>query len=365
MRVLHVNNERTWRGGERQTLLTAEEQRRTGIDAQIACRRRSPLEWMANAAGIPTIGIATALPAAVPTLARAARGFDLLHCHTGRTHSMAAIASLVTLRPVVVSRRVHVVPPRSTFNRWKYARADRIVCASRFIAGLLGEWGVSADRLSVIYEAVPGGTPYAREHCRRELRDRTGIPDDRPVVGNIAALVGHKDHATLLRAARIIATRRRDVSLVVVGDGELRQRLTRQCTDLGLDGIVHFTGFIPQAECLLPAFDVFTLTSSAEGLGTIVLDAAAADVPVAVTSGGGLREIVLHEETGLLAPVGDAAELAAAVLRLLEDRRLAARLAQAAHLRVASEFSVAGMAGRYLETYRSAMLPRRLDRSLR
>jgi glycosyltransferase involved in cell wall biosynthesis len=361
MRVLHVNNERTWRGGERQTLLTAQEQRRTGIDAQIACRRRSPLELMANAAGIPTIVIPTALPAAVPPLARAARGFDVLHCHTGRTHSMGAIASLVTPRPVVVSRRVHVVPGRSAFNRWKYARADRVVCASRFIAGLLQEWGVAADRLSVTYEAVPGGTS-TRANSRRQLRERTGIPDDRPVIGNIAALVGHKDHATLLRAARIVATRRPDVSLVVIGDGELRQRLARQSTDLGLDGIIHFTGFVPQAECWLRAFDVFTLSSSAEGLGTIVLDAAAAGVPVAVTSAGGLREIVLHGETGLVAPVGDAAALADAVLRLLEDHLLAARLAQAARRRATVEFSVARMVGRYVETYRSAMAPRRPSR---
>lgn len=357
MRVLHVNNERTWRGGERQTLLTAEEQRRAGIDARIACRRGSPLERMAAAAGVPTIGLGAALPTAVPPLARAARAFDLLHAHTGRTHSMAAIASLVTPRPLIVSRRVHVVPPSSAFNRWKYARADRIVCASRFIAGVLEAWGVSAARLSVAYEAVPI-TVADRESSRRQLRELTGIPDERPVIGNVAALVGHKDHATLLRAARIVATRRPDVAIVVVGDGVLRDPLARQCRELGLDGVVHFTGFVPRAERLLPAFDVFTLTSSGEGLGTIVLDAAAAGVPVAVTDAGGLSEIVLDDETGLVVPVADDGALASALLRLLEDRASAARLARAARGRLEAEFGVPRMVRRYLETYRLAIAAR-------
>jgi glycosyltransferase involved in cell wall biosynthesis len=357
MRVLHLNNERTWRGGERQTLLTAQEQRRAGIDAQLACRRGSPLDRMATAAGVPTLAIPSAPPVAIPPLARLARGFDVLHCHTGRTHSMAAVASLVTPRPLIVSRRVHVVPSSSAFNRWKYARADRIVCASRFIARLLQEWGVSADRLSVAYEAVP--TPVqSRESSRRRLRELTGIPDDRPVVGNVAALVGHKDHATLLRAARIVATRRPDVAIVVVGDGDLRDALARQCRELGLDEVVHFTGFVERAERLLPAFDVFTLTSSAEGLGTIVLDAAGAGIPIAVTDAGGLPEVVLHDETGLVVPVADDAALAAALLRLLEDRRSAVRLAAAARARFDAEFGVEQMVRRYVETYRLAIATR-------
>ncbi len=357
MRVLHLDNERTWRGGERQALLTAAEQRRAGIDAQLACRRGSPLERMATASGVPTIGIPTALPATIPPLARAARGFDVLHCHTGRTHSMAAVASLLTPRPVIVSRRVHVVPKPSAFNRWKYARADRIVCASRFIAGLLEAWGVSGDRLTVTYEAVPTSVE-SRESSRRRLRQLTGIADERPVVGNVAALVGHKDHATLLRAAQIVAARRPDVAIVVVGDGDLRDSLARQCRQLGLDHVVHFTGFVEQAERLLSAFDVFTLTSSDEGLGTIVLDAAAAGVPIAVTAAGGLPEIVLHGETGLVVPVADDAALASALLRLLQDRAAAAGFARAARARLDAEFDVARMVRRYVETYRVVIATR-------
>ena len=126
-------------------------------------------------------------------------------------------------------------------------------------------------------------------------------------------------------------------------------------SELGLTNSVHFTGFIPQAQRLLPGFDVFAMSSCMEGLGTIVLDAAQAGVPVAATAGGGLPEAVLHEQTGLIAPVGDAAALASALLRLLDDRALAERLARAARERAQTEFSVANMAQRYVEIYQGLL----------
>ena len=125
--------------------------------------------------------------------------------------------------------------------------------------------------------------------------------------------------------------------------------------ELALEHVVHFTGFIPQAQRLLPGFDVFALSTRMEGLGTIVLDAALAGVPVAATAAGGLPEAVLDGQTGLLAPVGDAPALAAALLRLLEEPALAQRLAEAARRRVEQEFSVTTMARRYVDIYQSLL----------
>ena len=210
-------------------------------------------------------------------------------------------------------------------------------------------------QMTVIYDAVPGDAFVPREACLAELRERTRVTAGRKLIGNIAALVGHKDHATLLHAARKIAERRRDVAVIIVGDGPLRDDLVRLRRALDLAETVHFAGFVPQAERLLPGFDVFAMASRTEGLGTIVLDAAMAGVPVAATSGGGLPEAVLHERTGLLAPVGDAAALADALLRLLDDPALAQRLARAARRRVETEFTVADMARRYVALYETVL----------
>src|SRR5207302_1216267 len=127
--------------------------------------------------------------------------------------------------------------------------------------------------------------------------------------------------------------------------------------ELKLESVVHFTGFVPQAQRLLPAFDVFAMSSCMEGLGTIVLDAGMAGVPVAATAGGGLPEVVIDEQTGLLVPVGDAGALANAILRLLDERPLALRLANRAQARVRTEFSVEHMAQKYIDLYREVVRP--------
>ena len=351
MRILHVNNEKTWRGGERQTWLTALEQRRQGADCRLACRPGSPLEKMAREEGLPTVALGPAVPAALLGLRRSAAACDLVHCHTGRAHSLAALATLGRRQPLVVSRRVDFVPANSWFNRWKYRRADRVVCVSQCILRILEEWGLPPEKLSVVYEAVPGDSYLPRETCLNELRAHTDVKAGQRIVGNIAALVGHKDHATLLRAADIVVRARPEVALVIIGEGKLKGRLLQLRRELGLERNVHFTGFIPQAQRLLPAFDVFAMSSCKEGLGTIVLDAALAGVPVAATAGGGLPEVVRDGQTGLLAPVGDAPALAQALLRLLDDAALADRLTRAARLRVEQEFCVPHMARQYLEVY--------------
>jgi glycosyltransferase involved in cell wall biosynthesis len=350
-RVLHINSEKTWRGGERQTLLTVMAQRAAGMDSHLALRRGSPLAAKAQEAGVPFIALPNAAPAMLAKLIWISSGFDLLHCHTGRAHSLCALAGLLGRKPLVVSRRVDFPPRNNWFNRFKYRRANRVVCVSGHIATQMRAANLSADRLTVIHDAVPAENFPTKEICRAQLAAHLALPPGRRLVGNIAALVPHKDHATLLRAAQRVLAQRRDVAFVVIGEGELREELLQLRAELGLEKDFHFAGFIPQAQQLLPAFDVFAMSSNMEGLGSIVLDAGLANVPVAATAGGGLPEIVAHEQTGLLVPVGDAEKLAAAILRLLNDGALGARLTAAAAARVRADFSVTTMAAKYQTVY--------------
>lgn len=350
-RVLHINSEKTWRGGERQTLLTVVEQRRAGMDSRLALRRGSPLEARAREAGVPFIVLPNAAPAMLLKLIRRAGEFDLLHCHTGRAHSLCALANLIRPKPLVVSRRVDFPPKDNGFTRFKYRRADQVICVSGHIASQMRAAHLAAERLAVIYDAAPEENYPAKESCRAQLTARLKLPPGKRIVGNIAALVPHKDHATLLRAAQRVLAQRNDVVFVVIGEGELRESLLQLRAELGLEKDFYFAGFIPQAQRLLPAFDVFAMSSCMEGLGSIVLDAALAGVPVAATAGGGLPEIVSDNVTGRLVPVGDDAALAGAILQLLDEPATGARLVAAAQARVRAEFSVAAMAAKYEAVY--------------
>ena len=352
MKILHLNNEKTWRGGERQTLLLAAELQKRGLVNTIACRSNAPLQALSEQQNIPTLRLSGSTLLAMIDLMKAARQFDVLHCHTGRSHSLAAATAWCHRKPIIVTRRVDFLPKQTWFNQFKYEQANRVICISEFIAAQLRDWGVPAEKLSVIQSAVPSATNLKSES---ELRAELGLPLDKKIVGNIAALVGHKDHATLLRAARQVIDQRQDVLFVVIGEGELRPELLKLRDELKLEPHFRFLGYVPKAQKYLSAFDVFAMSSCMEGLGSIVLDTFAVGVPVAATAGGGLPELVRDLETGLLVGVGDSPGLAGAILKLLNDEALAKKLAGQAQQWVEQNCSVAKMAESYLEIYRKIL----------
>ncbi len=141
----------------------------------------------------------------------------------------------------------------------------------------------------------------------------------------MAALTGHKDHATLVEAMALLRPRCPEARLVIAGEGELRPALEAQVRDCGLGDRVVFAGFRRDLDRLLPAFSVFCLSSRLEGLGTSLLDAMAFGLPVVATAAGGIPEAVEDGVTGRVAPPRDPAALAEALADVLgdEERRRA------------------------------------------
>ena len=142
-----------------------------------------------------------------------------------------------------------------------------------------------------------------------------------------------------------------DARFVILGEGELRDALTREIRELGLERHVLLPGFRPDVLSLLKTFDVFVMPSVTEGLGTSLLDAMACARPIVASRVGGIPEVVVDGETGLLVPPKDPDSLAEAIVRLLEDRALAARLADGGLARVRERFTVERMVDRTLEVY--------------
>lgn len=322
--------------------------RTQGFESRIACRAGDALEAKARAAGIPTTPLPNNPLRAAAALLAAARGNDLIHAHTGRAHGFAVGLAWLHRKPIVATRRVTFEPKRSWFTRHKYLSVAKVVCISRSIESQLAAWGVPPDRLTCVPDAIP--LPNNRPD-RNALRARLQLSDDEPVVGCIGALTEEKDHATLIRAARELHASNPRARVVIIGDGPLKADLQRLRDELGLGEVVSFAGFVPEAQSLICAFDAFVLSSRAEGLGSIVLDAFAAGVPVVATAVGGIPELVNDGVTGLLVPPGNPPHLAAALARLLEGTSLRQRLAAAAREMVERDFTVSRMADRYRAVY--------------
>jgi glycosyltransferase involved in cell wall biosynthesis len=181
----------------------------------------------------------------------------------------------------------------------------------------------------------------------------TGVPlsAETTLACTVGALVPHKDHATLLHAARLLAGQFPALHWVIAGEGELRPVLEWLAAELGMAGRVHFLGHVSQPLGVIADADVYVMSSREEGLGTSVLDAMARGIPVASTSAGGLPEM-LYQGAGILVPPRNPDALAGAVRRILCDPDLSARLVEQA-ARAVESFSAERMAAEVLTVYRS------------
>jgi glycosyltransferase involved in cell wall biosynthesis len=354
---MHIDTERGWRGGERQTFWLAQELARRGHASVIAARAGEPLRARAGAAGLICVDCAPANeidPLAAWRLRRAigAHAIDIVHAHTAHAVAVAALATVGSGVPFVVSRRVDFGLRNNAGTRLKYARAAAFIAISQAVARVLERSGVAPERIRVVPDGVDihrvVATPAAG------VLESLGIASDRPLVVQVAQLVGHKDPLTFVRAMARVRERVPGAQALMVGDGPLRPAVEREIHALGLDGVVRLAGYRTDADSLLAVATVATLSSSEEGMGSVLLDALAFGRAVAATNAGGIPEVIVDGVSGVLAPVGDAAALGDAIISLICDGALRERVAANARLR-ANEFSVEVMADRTIAVYEEAL----------
>lgn len=357
LRVVHVDTERGWRGGERQALWLAEGLQEAGHESVLAARPGEPLFMRAVRGTVrvePCAPRFEADPVAALRLRRmlATAHADVVHAHTAHAAGLSALATVGLRTRLVIARRVDFRLKGNLGTRWKYARAAAVIAVSGAVAAIVREGGVDARKVHVVPDAtdVRRTVTPANAMVLREL----GIGGAAPLVVQVAQLVAHKDPLTFVRAMADVRQRVPDVQALLVGDGPLRLRVESEIARLGLDGVVHVAGYRTDADQLLASADVATLSSREEGMGSVLLDASLFGLPIAATDAGGIPEIVQHERTGLLAPREDAQALGHAIARLLLDRGLARRLGDAARAS-AADFSVERMVERTVSVYRSVV----------
>lgn len=354
MITLHIDEQRGWRGGEQQASYLMQGLAARGHTVMMAGRHGAPFltrdHGMPDAArfALPFRGEFDLLTAWRLSKIVQEHRVDILHAHTSHAHTAACIARWLAGRgKVVVSRRVDFPPKTSWFSRWKYAWPDHYIAISRAIAQVLDAWGMDAARVTVVHSAIDP----ARVCVAPITRDTLGVPVGVPLVGMIAALVGHKSPETFVDAMALVCARCGDAHAVLVGDGPLRPSVEARVHQHGLKTRFHLLGQRDDVPEILRALDVFVLSSREEGLGTSILDAMAAGVPVAATAAGGIPEVVRNGETGRLAPVGDAAALGEAILSLLESPETASNMADAAKRLVHEKYATPRMVEGNLAVY--------------
>lgn len=275
---------------------------------------------------------------------RAIRTFrpDIVHA---QNPAMALLVALATGRghrpPALVT--VQGVPEADygpTSRLLRAAGLPVVACGPGVESGLTD---AGLPSVELIANAVP---PAPEPRQRGELDRELGLLTGAKLVVAVGRLVPVKNHALAIEAIASVP----GATLVIIGEGALRDELAQQAASLGIADRVVLTGLRADARAIMGAADAVVVPSVGEGLPLVALEALAAHTPVVATAVRGIRELLTHERDSLLVPAGDAAALAAALRRVLEDDVLAARLAQAGAELVAP-YTETRMIESYLDLY--------------
>jgi hypothetical protein len=326
MRILHIDTGRELRGGQHQLLLLVGGLAADGHE-QILLAREPTRQYFAG--GGPALGRVSGYEPTLLNLWRAARRVDLIHAHSGRAHTLAALAAAG--KPLIVSRRVAFPIRQNLLSRRNYARADHYIAISDHVRRQLIAGGVPDSKISVVYDGVSLAGVLA------------------PEVGALAPEGG----ALASEGAPAGPGPERHVLAPQIHDPLKGAALLRSaCEQAGVE--VRFSENLLRD---LPRAAAFVYLSENEGLGSAILLAMARKVPVVASRVGGIPELVEHEVSGLLVE-NRAADVAAAVRRMLADRALARRCAETAYQRVSERFRDDIMVQQTEQIYR-AVLERR------
>jgi sugar transferase (PEP-CTERM/EpsH1 system associated) len=281
---------------------------------------------------------------------------QVVHTHAWGTLLEGVMAARLARVPVVVHGEHGTLQLRG-YQRWVQRRAwsaaDRVLAVStRLAERMSAETGFPLPRI----ETIRNGVDLARfgRKSRIEARTQLGLSQDEVVIGTMGRLVGVKNQASLIDAARLLHARGLKPTVVIAGDGPLRSELEARADAAGLSDALRLLGHRADPEVVLAAMDVYVLPSISEGLPNTVLEAMATGVPVVVTRVGGVDELVQHGVTGLIIPPRDSEALARALAMLLQDAALRRNWGAAGRLRAETEFAISGMIRRYEALYMSA-----------
>lgn len=304
------------------------------------------------------------LVGAVRGLAAAIRAgnYDVVHTHLLKADVLGAAACALARHGCLVASKHNEeqVLKRSLVgfvHGLVSRRARRVIALSDYVLEFVATAGrCPRDRLRRVYYGLDPSR-FERgdaEAVRREL----GLAPTTHVALCAARFHPQKDHATLFRAARRLLDAGVDFRLLLAGDDPfygLRPGFERLARELGVADRILFLGVRHDIQNLLAAADLFVLPSLYEGLGLVFLEAMSASRPVVSTAATAIPEVVVHDSTGLLVPVGDDAALAAAWSRLARDPALRQRFGAAGRARVDALFLLPRMIDETLSVYAEAI----------
>ena len=288
-------------------------------------------------------------------------GADVLHGHSSKAGALARLARWSRARRVVYTPHAWYTQnpelgpmTRGTYRVIERALAsvtDRIISVSRDEAEHAVTIGIGRRKLVLIENGIESWAPDRIAATRARTRAQLGIAPDDTVVGFLGRLAAQKAPETALRVYRQLLTARPELRLVFAGTGPESARVDALIAELGLaERVIR----IPEAHGpdVIPAFDVFLMTSRYEGFPYVLLEALAAGCAIVTTRVGGVADCVVDGANGFVVDTPDPVVIAERVMDVTATPDVLARM-RAEALTRASSFSIDRMLDRTADLYRS------------
>jgi len=357
MKILQLVSCRGWSSDAYWAARISRELERRGHEVTLGCRRGTDAAVIDRARGEGIARIETfefvggarlaADAADVRRLARALRACDVVHVHRGKEHWLAVAASCLggRTRPIVRTRHIAQAVRPHAANRWLYRRATALVVT---VSDAIRQQYLAAGLLPperVI--ALPGGADaeaYRPRPADPAVRAALGGTDV-PLIGLVSGFRVMKGHQIVVEAAKRLIDAGRRVRFAFVGRGAREAVIRDTIKRAGLEQHVTIAGWAPDLPAVMSALDVGLYAPlESDGMSRVLFEYLAAGRPIVAARTGVVPEVLADGKQAMLVPAGDAAALAEAVARLLDDPELAARLGKAARRRLVDHYSGAKVA---------------------
>lgn len=358
MKVLHVEAGEKMLGGAQQLIYLLAGTSSSKHDHMVLCPENSEVMSKFSAEGLNVVGtrvLGDVDPFFIFRLCKLILKHEIdliiVHSRRGADFYGGLAAKLIGIKSILVRR---VDNPESRFiSKLKYSLYDKTVCISDAIASVLTSQGVPSSKLEVIKDCVDTDMFLPNTNQENDLLGRIDIPNNKLTVGIIAQLIPRKGHKFLLEVMPDILAKFPEVHCVFLGAGSSREALEQLSADLNLRTAVTFAGFRRDIHKIIPQLDIVVHPATMEGMGVALLQSSSAGVPVVAFAAGGIPEVIDHEQTGLLVPVGDEIGLKKSLMTLLGSSKLRRQYGEKGRHKMLEEFSLASMRDRYESIYDS------------
>jgi glycosyltransferase involved in cell wall biosynthesis len=246
----------------------------------------------------------------------------IVHTHTSKAGVLGRIASVLARVPV----RIHTFHGHLFEGYFGKIKTFLMIMAERILAHFttaivaiseaqkrdLQKFGICP---LVVIRLGFDLTPFQRE--KADSRQGFGLPKDRYLIGLVARLIPIKNHASFLRIAKKVLLRRKDVHFVIVGDGELKDVLKQQISELEIDSYTSLLSWHKEIKPIYDSLDIVCLTSLNEGTPVSLIEAQACGKPVVAFRVGGVEDVIVPGKSGYLVEIGDESQFSERILSLL------------------------------------------------